>query len=56
MTYCPHNNDRRYEVEWIDRRLPFLRSLKSDLFCSDCADALEGEEFLEIVACREVSR
>jgi|GEM_PF-6439032 hypothetical protein len=54
MTYCPHNQAKAYELEWIDRRLPFLRSLKSDLFCQACADDLESDEFVEIVAIREL--
>lgn len=47
MTYCPHNN-KEIRVEWIDRRLPFLRSLREDAFCLSCADELEADEFVEI--------
>lgn len=53
MTYCPHNN-KEVRVEWIDRRLPFLRSLKDDVFCLSCADELESDEFVEITACSAI--
>ncbi len=56
MTYCPHNNAKEFEVEWIDRRLPFFKSLKSDLFCAGCADDLEGQEFVEIVGLERLAR
>jgi hypothetical protein len=56
MTYCPHNNTKEFEVEWVDRRLPFLKSLKSDLFCGECADALESDEFVEIVGLKRLAR
>lgn len=48
MTKCTHTN-KEIRLEWVDRRLPFLRSFSEEEMCFGCADDLEADEFVEIV-------
>lgn len=50
---CTDHSDETYAAEWLDRRYPFVSSLRSGDVCVACLDALEADEFVELVEVAE---